>query len=80
MHHRKHMPRLGPTENTYLHYFFYCCVTSLAHVNVPRVRYITAVRARTTESTAPVLLAACVLWASPSSGSIRHNIKEKVYN
>jgi hypothetical protein len=27
-HHRKHMPRRGPAENTCVHHFFYCCVTS----------------------------------------------------
>jgi hypothetical protein len=36
--------------------------------------FIATVRARTTESIAPVLLAACVLRALPSNGAIFHNI------
>jgi hypothetical protein len=42
--------------------------------NVFSVRCITTVRARTTEKTSPVLLAACVLRALPSNGSVRHSI------
>jgi hypothetical protein len=50
-----------------------CDVTAYARMCFS-VRCIATVCALTTENTAPVLLAACVLRALPSSGSIRHNI------
>jgi hypothetical protein len=59
---------------------FACLISSIvvwrhrAHVNVPSARCIATVRARVTESTAPELLAACVLRALPGSGSICQNI------
>jgi hypothetical protein len=43
-------------------------------MNAPRASCIAPVRAQTTEHTDPVLLAACVLRALPSSVSISHNI------
>jgi hypothetical protein len=45
-----------------------------ARVNLPSARCMTTVRTRTTENTAPALLAACVLRTLPGSGSIRHTI------
>jgi hypothetical protein len=38
------------------------------------VRCIATVRAQTTENTAPVSLAECVLQALPSSGTVRHSM------
>jgi hypothetical protein len=59
----------------------FSCLTSsvvvwrlLALMDLPSTRWITTVRARTTENTAPVLWAACVLRPLPGSGSISHII------
>lgn len=38
------------------------------------IRCLATVRSRTTVITAPVLLAACELWALPSNGSVLHNM------
>jgi hypothetical protein len=54
------------------------CITSTvvwrhrARLSCPR--FIATVRARTSENSAPVFLAACMLWALPSNWSTCHNI------